>query len=152
MKINFSKNLKTTTIAAILILLMVSSLYAMQSPVKADDSNIQLSGQTSAQNPRLQGSIPLPTGVTANITVNTIPFLSFSPQPCGVNQQLLINIWFNPPTHYNRYLAGISVIITKPDGTTQTVDNIITYGGDATAWFQYTPSQTGTYQFKLVFP
>ena len=102
-----------------MIFLMISSVLAMQAPVKADNSNIQLSGETSAQNPRLQGSIPLPSGVTANITVNTLAFLSFSPNPVGVNQQLLVNLWFNPPTHYNRYLAGISVVITKPDGTTQ---------------------------------
>ena len=134
-----------------MILLMVSSALAMQSFVKAD-STIQLSGETSAQNPRLQGSIPLPSGVTANITVDTLAFLSFSPNPVGVNQQVLVNIWFNPPTHYNRYLAGISVVITKPDGTTQTVDNIITYGGDATAWFQFNPDQVGTYKLKLNFP
>ncbi|MGZ4851061.1 MAG: outer membrane protein assembly factor BamB family protein [Candidatus Bathyarchaeia archaeon] len=151
MNIKSSTNLKKTAIAIALIILMISLTLVMQSPVKAQDNNIQLSGETSAQNPRLQGSIPLPSGVTANITVNTLIFLSFSPQPVGVNQQLLVNIWFNPPTHYNRYLTGISVVITEPDGTTQTVDNIHTYGGDASAWFQYTPDQVGTYQFKAIF-
>jgi hypothetical protein len=108
--------------------------------------------QTSSENPRLQGSIPLPAGTTANITVDTLIFLSFRPNPIGVNQPLLVNIWFNPPTHYNRYLAGISVEISKPDGTKETKDNIITYGGDATSWFEYYPDQVGTYKFKAIFP
>ena len=139
-----SSNLKRNSVAVALILLMVSSAMAMQSSVNAQ--------QTSAQNPRLQGSIPLPAGTTANISVNTLIFLSFRPNPVGVNQQVLVNIWFNPPTHYNRYLAGISVEVTKPDGSKQTFDNIITYGGDATAWFLFNPDQVGTYKLKAIFP
>src|SRR5665647_1120504 len=67
--IKFLSTFKKSTVAVVLILLMVSTVLAMQSPANAQ--------QTSAQNPRLQGSIPLPSGVTANITVNTLIFLSF---------------------------------------------------------------------------
>jgi hypothetical protein len=110
-----------------------------------------LAQQTSAENPRLQGSVALPSGVTANITVDTLGFLSLRPNPVGVGQPILVNIWFNPPTHYNRYLTGISVEITKPDGTVETKSGLITYGGDATAWLEYIPKDAGTYKFKMIF-
>jgi hypothetical protein len=113
---------------------------------------LQTNAQPTASNPREQQSQPLPTGVTANITVDTLIFLSFRPNPIGVGQTLLVNLWFNPPTHYNRILTGISVVLTKPDGTKDTKSGIVTYGGDATAWFEYTPDQIGTWKLQCIFP
>jgi hypothetical protein len=140
MKISITKKLTFAVVAA----LLMTSVSIVALPAEAQ--------QNSNQNPRLQGSIPLPSGVTANITVETLIFLSFRPNPVGVGQSVLVNIWFNPPTHYNRYLAGISVDVTKPDGTKETKSGIITYGGDATAWYEFTPDQIGTWKLKCNFP
>jgi PQQ-like domain len=131
--------------------IILASIISLAFPATAMILQVEAQ-QTSAQNPRLQGSVPLPAGVTANITVETLIFLSFRPNPVGVGQTVLVNIWFNPPTHYNRYLAGISVETTKPDGTKDTKTNIITYGGDATAWYEFTPDQIGTWKLKCIFP
>jgi hypothetical protein len=42
------------------------------------------------------------------------------------------------------------VIITDPDGQTQTV-SLISYPDDGTSWFNYVPSKVGDYQFKFYF-
>ena len=57
-----------------------------------------------------------------------------------------------PPTHVSRYLTGLTVTLTKPDGTTDTIGPLSTYYGDATAWFEYTVDQVGTWKIKYDFP
>ena len=54
-----------------------------------------------------------PAGVTPNLTVTVTPYLSFRPNPIGVGQPLLINIWTTPPPAANRYLGGFTVVITN---------------------------------------
>ena len=49
------------------------------------------------------GSIPLPAGVTPSFEVDTKAYLSFRPNPVGVNQEILVNMWLEPPTHVVRY-------------------------------------------------
>jgi hypothetical protein len=139
-KMHLSKKVITAIIAVSFLLLALPT------------ATLLAGAQPTTSNPRLQPSVPLPAGVTANITVDTIPNLSFRPNPIGIGQTLLVNLWFNPPTHYNRILTGITVDITKPDGTKDTKSGIVTYGGDATAWFEYTPDQVGTWKLKMSFP
>ena len=67
------------------------------------------------------GSIPLPAGVTPDLTLDTNPALSFRPNPVGVGQTILVNLWLHPPVHVSRYLKDYTVKITKPDGTTETI-------------------------------
>ena len=94
----------------------------------------------------------VPTGVTPNVTVSTTAFISISPNPIGLGQSALINLWLEPPVQYNRFFSGYTITVTKPNNTTETVGPLNSYQGDSTAWFQYSVDQTGTYKFKFDFP
>ena len=93
----------------------------------------------------------LQSGATPTITMDTVAFLSVSPSPIGVGQTALVNMWTTPPISPNRFQSGYYVDIIRPDGTTETVGPMDSYPADATAWFQFIPDQTGTYQFKFRF-
>jgi outer membrane protein assembly factor BamB len=97
-------------------------------------------------------SIELPAGVTPDVTVDTIAHLSVTPNPVGKDQEILVNLWFQPPVHVSRAFSGLEVVITKPDGTTDKVGPIDTYQGDATAWFNYKVDQTGNWTLRFNFP
>ncbi|MDH5771468.1 MAG: hypothetical protein OEZ25_09315, partial [Candidatus Bathyarchaeota archaeon] len=138
------KNLrnKTKTSAIALVLLMASVMLIANVPVQAQDE------YTNMQE---GGSIPLPPGVTPDVEVDTFAGLSFRPDPVGLDQVFLVNIWIIPATHASRYLTGFKVTITKTDGT-QDVITMDSYIGDATAWFEYVADQVGTWKLKFEFP
>jgi PQQ-like domain len=94
---------------------------------------------------------PLPAGVIPSATITTIPYISFSPNPIGIGQTLLVNLWVQPATVVNRAHTGYTVTITKPDGTTDTAGPMVSYQGDTTAWFEYVPGQVGTYTLQFSF-
>ena len=108
-----------------------------------------VTGQTNPQN---SGSIPLPSGVTPDVSYNTIAHMSFRPNPIGVDQPLLVNVWLQPPTHVSRYFKGYVVKLTKPDGTTNSIGPMDSYLGDTTAWFEYVVDQIGTWKIQFDFP
>jgi len=149
MKIDKFRNLKTTTVAFVLILLMVSSLYAML-PIKAQV--IPGEGGTTITPDNTQWSTTIPSGVTPYTIIYPKAYLSFSPNPIGLNQMLLVNMWLTSPCDANRYGAGYTVSIIKPDGTTDTVGPMHSYVADGTCWFQYIVDQVGTWQLKFDFP
>jgi len=97
-------------------------------------------------------SILLPTGVTPDFSINTHAYLSVTPNPIGVGQSALVNIWIYPATIAARNLTGYQVTITKPDGSEQVVGPMTSYSGDATAWFTFVPTETGEYKFVFEFP
>ena len=141
MNIKFSTKLKTTaTIILILLMASVTLLVMSAQLVQAQYTNMQASG-----------ALRLPAGVTPNSTLNTIAYLSVTPNPVGVGQPLLFNMWIIPPIHNSRYLTDYTVTITKPDGTKDSVSTD-SYPGDATAWSQYVPDQVGTWTFKFDMP
>jgi hypothetical protein len=78
---------KTTIIA---LTLVVASLTLFALPVYAQI------GPHGYYDEREGGSSPLPAGVTANENYNAIAHLSFRPNPIGVGQPLLVNIWMQP--------------------------------------------------------
>jgi hypothetical protein len=96
------------------------------------------------------GGIPLPSGVTSDHTEATRCFLSFRPNPVGVNQIVLVNMWLNPALDNSRYHRDYKVTITDPDGNEE-VKTIDSYQGDATAWFEFTPDQVGEWTLKFEF-
>ena len=106
-----SKKLKMLPV----ILLLISSSILL--------SSTSTEAQTTYTNQQEGGSIPGPlqSGVTADVQVETRAFLSFTPNPIGVNQELLVNIWLNPALHVSRYFKDYTVTITKPDGSTDVV-------------------------------
>jgi hypothetical protein len=115
--------------AATISILVICSIIVITFPNEA---------QAQALTLQKNGSIALPNGVTPDLSLETIPYISFRPNPVGVNQGILVNIWLQPPIHIARYLTGLTVTITKPDGTSDKVGPMETYYGDGTAWFEYT--------------
>ena len=131
--------IKTKLTAAIFVVLMVSSVTLMVMPVLA---------QTNEQDP---GSLLLPAGVTPDVQYNTIAHMSFRPNPIGVGQPLLVNVWMQPPLWAGRYFNNaFKVTFTKPDGTTDS-KTFSSYQGDATGWFEYIVDKVGTWQVKFDF-
>ena len=141
MKNSISKTKMTATI--VLVLLMASVMLMANVPVQP------VQAQLAAQQPTAG---PLPSGATPSITIEPIPYLSFSPNPIGVGQMLLVNIWMQPPINIARNLEkAYQVTITKADGTKEVVGPLSSYQGDATAWFNYVPDQVGNYTLKFDF-
>ena len=139
------KTLNHAKSAAALAVLIIASIMLIVTPVKAQEGVHGGSPQT----PVTGG--PVPAGITPSTTIQTIPYLSFSPNPIGVGQSLLVNIWVQPATVVNRAHTGYTVVITKPDGTTVTVGPLVSYQGDTTAWFEYVPETAGTYSLQFSF-
>ncbi len=135
---------KMKILAISVTLLMIASISVMM-PANAQQ------GVTigTAQSPTTGG--PVPAGVTPSVTITTTPYISFSPNPIGVGQQLLINVWLQPATQVNRAHTGYTVLITKPDGTVITVGPFVSYQADATAWLTYTPDVSGNYTLQFKF-
>jgi hypothetical protein len=139
----FKQNFKVKTFALFIATLMITSIALITSPpaTAATYTNIQ-DGH----------GIPLPAGVTPDVTVITSLGLAISPNPIGVNQQILVNMWDNPPITNARFFTGYTVTFTKPDGTTETKGPYTSYQGDSTAWFQYTVDQVGNWSAVFNFP
>ena len=140
MKISTSNKTKLTASIAI-VLLMTSAFMLVTTPLFAQEGVGVGDG----------GSIPLPSGVTPDFELDTHAFLSFRPNPVGVNQEILVNFWLEPPIHVVRYHSNYTVIITDPQGT-EVVITTKSYRGDSTAWFPYIVDQVGTWTIQFVFP
>ena len=137
----FSIN-KTKLTATIAIILLIASAFAVM-------INAPAQAQLAEEQPV---SGPLPTGVTPDITINVNPFLGFRPNPIGLNEVFLVNMWLVPPIHVTRqYIQAFEVTITKPDGTEIVVGPLDSYCGDSTAWFEYIADQVGTWKLKFGF-
>ncbi|XHH08032.1 MAG: PQQ-binding-like beta-propeller repeat protein [Candidatus Bathyarchaeia archaeon] len=143
------KNIREKSFAIFAIFLMIASVTLIAQPVQAQTT---LPSNVTPTNVQENGSIALPSGVTPDVTVDTIAYLSFTPNPVGVGQNILVNIWFQPPIHVSRYLSGLEVTITDPSGNTEVIGPIDTYAGDATSWFEYPVDEEGTWTLEFDFP
>jgi hypothetical protein len=133
-------NVKTKLAIAFACVLLVSSLTSVVIQVQAQEH-----GGTSGT---ITGG-PLPTGVTPDFTVKDDAFLSFSPNPIGIGQTLLVNMWTIPPPGANRARTAYTVTFTKPDGTTDAYGPVNSFVADGTCWFTYVPDQVGTWKVKF---
>ena len=106
--------------------------------------------QVQYTNLREGGSIPLPSGVVPDYRVKTNAHLSFRPNPVGVGQKVLINVWLVPPPHVSRYFNNMTVIITDPEGKAMVI-SLKSYRGDATAWYEFAPNKVGVWRIKFEF-
>ncbi len=97
-------------------------------------------------------STTVPVNPGFYVRVSPTAYLSFSPNPIGVGQTLLVNMWTTSPPAANRYLAGFTVTFTKPDGTQKTLGPYHSYVADGTCWFEYVVDQVGTWKVKFDFP
>jgi outer membrane protein assembly factor BamB len=96
----------------------------------------------------------LPTPVAATTyNYQTFAYLSIRPNPCGVNQPLLINFWITPAMPQPGIIAhGYTVEITNPDGTKKTLGPFDSIQADTSMWTEWTPKETGEYKIKVIYP
>ncbi len=153
MQFSISQTKVLTTFALILMASMLLSIVPQAAAVTASGaSNVATAGKAPAEvgwvGP-ITNADPT-TGKAANYTISDLAFLSVSPNPIGVNQMLLVNVWITFPSGEGKFMNGYTVSITKPDGITDTVI-LQSYVADGTSWFDYIPTQVGTYQFVFSF-
>ena len=135
----------TKTIAITLLLLMTASISMTPIIVKAQDD------EPHGGKPGEVTGGPLPPGVTPSLTLDTLPYISVRPNPVGVDQIVLVNMWVQPPLHVDRAHTGYSVIFTKPDGTDVVIGPVNSFTADTTYWFEYVVDQVGTWKYKFSF-
>ena len=88
----------------------------------------------------------------AQTTMKSYPFIGAMPNPIGVGQETLIHTGISAQSAWPQPgWSGITVTVTKPDGTTQTLGPFTTdtTGGTGTV---YTPTMEGTYYLQTNFP
>lgn len=110
--------------------------------------NNSVEGQLAPTQP---SSGKLPTGVTVDFTVKTVPYISVRPSTVGLSQQILVNTWIIPAPNNQRAFTDLKITITKPDST-QDIITMDSYPADGTAWFEYVVDQVGEWKFKFDFP
>jgi hypothetical protein len=153
---------KTKTTTVVTMVLLMASITLMTMPVQLiQPAQAQIVGQSGFQGwhgttnddrvkyPSIPHLGPLPSGVTPQFTIASYGALSVTPNPVGVGQMLLVNVWTIPGMPPYFYMQGYTVYVKKPDGTTETIGPYDSYMADATAWFNYIPDQVGTYSFKF---
>ncbi|HLN46124.1 MAG TPA: PQQ-binding-like beta-propeller repeat protein [Candidatus Sulfotelmatobacter sp.] len=134
-------NLQKLAIA--IIVLLMASITLITTAVQPTQAQLATTQPTSGS---------LPAGVTPDLQIDTIPFVSFRPNLVGVGQTILVNLWLQPATNVQRqHIDALKVTLTKPDGTKDTIGPLTSYCGDTTAWFEYIADQVGTWKIKFDF-
>lgn len=94
----------------------------------------------------------IPTTSAQTSTKKTYAFIGATPNPVGVNQEVLLHLGISEATSgtYAKW-TGLTVTVTKPDGTTQNLGPFSTdaTGGTGTI---FVPTVEGTYKFQSHFP
>ncbi len=155
MKNSMNKTKLTATIIIVLLtisFLIIPSITLVQAQWYIDNEEYGMGwwGE-DAENLQDSGGIRLPAGVTPDVELKVDPYLSFRPNPVGVNQPILVNMWSVPGPCFTRYFTDYKVTLSKPDGT-QEVILVDSYFADSTAWFEFTPNQVGTWTLKFDVP
>jgi hypothetical protein len=146
-----SKRNKMKITATTFAIILIASATLMALPVQAQtDEGYQHGSPSQGTGSGISGA--LPAGATPQTTVDTTAFLSFRPNPVGIGQIILVNIWTTSPISPMRFHQGYTVTFTKPDGTKDVVGPMESYAADATAWFEYVVDQVGTWKVQFTFP
>jgi hypothetical protein len=89
--------------------------------------------------------------------IPTFAYVQAVPNPIGVGQQVIIYMWVDKipdlaePTNPIRF-QNYQLLITAPDGTTQTQTFPIVQDPTSNQHYIFTPTQTGTYKLNFTFP
>jgi outer membrane protein assembly factor BamB len=95
--------------------------------------------------------VALPTG-SAQGTRATYAFIGATPNPVGVNEQTLLHVGITQQLNSVAMgWEGLSVTVTKPDGSVETISNIRTDATGGTG-VVYTPTMEGNYTLQTHFP
>ncbi len=148
----FSNKIKAAIVAVLLMTLMILASIPTQAQWYIDNNQYGMGwwGE-NAMNLQKGGGSRLPSGVTPDVELKVDPYLSFRPNPVGVGQPILVNMWTVPGPSFVRYFTDYKVTFTKPDGTTDVV-TMDSFRADATAWFEYNVDQVGTWKVKFEVP
>ncbi|NLF87965.1 hypothetical protein GX563_03990 [Candidatus Bathyarchaeota archaeon] len=96
-------------------------------------------------------AIPIPAA-QAQATMKTYPIVDAIPNPVGVGQETLLKCGISEAAPSASYgWSGITITVTKPDGTTQTLGPFTTDSTGAT-YTTYIPDQIGNYTVTTNFP
>jgi hypothetical protein len=88
----------------------------------------------------------------AGVSKNTFPLVGALPNPVGVGQETLITVGITHATSWPQPgWYGMTVTVTKPDGTTQTLGPVTTDTTGMTG-IDFTPNMVGTYYLEANFP
>ena len=132
----------------IAVLLIVCTAMITSSSVMAQDPDIAHGTPHTTDRPGVSG--PLPADAEVDWYFDVSPRLSFTPNPIGVGQELLVNMWVTPPPTADRFMKDFKIVITKPDGTSETI-TLDSYVADGTGWFPYIVDQVGTWKLQFHF-
>src|SRR5512136_14843 len=90
--------------------------------------------------------------VSAQPIYPTYAFLGVTPNPVGVGQAVLLHIGISQQTFGTyQFWYGLTVTVTRPDGTTETLGPFHTDSTGGTG-SNYIPNQAGVYKFQTHFP
>jgi outer membrane protein assembly factor BamB len=90
--------------------------------------------------------------VNAQPIYPTYAFLGVTPNPVGVGQTVLLHIGISQQTMgTTQFWYGLTVTVTRPDGTTETLGPFTTDSTGGTG-SNYIPNQVGVYKFQTHFP
>jgi outer membrane protein assembly factor BamB len=97
--------------------------------------------------------VALPTAnAQAYTTKNTFAVIGVKPNPVGVGQEVLVWLGVTDMLYvYTDGWVGLTVTVTRPDGTTETLGPFRTDSTGSTGT-GYTPTMVGTYTFQTHFP
>ena len=101
--------------------------------------------------------VSIPSAEAFDTEWNTYAYIMVAPNPVGVGQSLLVTGQIDKVSPMAVGVAegvlfeGLTVEITKPDGTKETKGPFELYTM-SNNFFTYTPTQTGTYKFQTKFP
>ncbi len=102
----------------------------------------------------LSFSISIVALQTANAqsTMSTYAFIGAVPNPAGVDQEVLLHVGITLQLQ-SEYMGweGLTVTVTRPDGTTETLTNIRTDSTGGTG-VVYVPTMAGNYTLQSHFP
>jgi hypothetical protein len=84
------------------------------------------------------------------ISIPTYPYVNVAPNPCGVGQTITVNFWLAVPLVDIEDAVNITILVTTPAGTTQTLGPFVSdlTGGSFTT---YTPTTIGNYSFQMIY-
>jgi hypothetical protein len=100
-------------------------------------------------------AMPTSKAQTAASPIPTNAYLVASPNPAGVGQQVSLEFWLVQQDPISAFYVGghwanFTVLVTKPDGTTQTLGPF-TAGDSGAAQASFTPTTVGNYTLKFTF-
>lgn len=97
-------------------------------------------------------ALPLVSAQEPDIEKVTYAFIGATPNPVGVNQETLLHVGITDFLSATQYgWEGLTVTVTKPDGTTETLGPFRTDSTGGTGAV-FIPSMVGTYKLQTHFP